>query len=317
MMIPLRTLVFLLVSLSACFDDYSEAPKEQGQKTEKGRRFLKTTTRGLRVRFEPSLGGFELERLPTDAILEYFNDSTQFKTRITVGGIPIEHNWLKIKAPSGNEGWVYSGFTRFLSDADNRKIVLSQKKLPKQKNTSKINNGATQSSKLKANLKQPVELDKKNSYRHQLQQLEKSKLGAVQEAVVLYESTFQEANKTTCDAGFVLFQEFYNQSFEIFKQKDWSRYRPLVKQLETYGSANMTVDETTIALQQNGFRFGIAIANSQITLKRDIEFILRRFYRYVSPIMQVCLDKAQKKLAGPYVRTERLAILPEKLADCQ
>lgn len=277
---------------------------------EKERRFLETTTNRLRVRNTPDLEGIELERLPMGSIVEYLNDSTKFKTEVSIKGVPEKHSWLKIKATSGEEGWVYGGLVRFLSKRENLKIVLLEKEQQAKQDSANQNNIPQFS---RPQRKEAINLDLKNLYKEKLNRLSFKKISATTQAVDLYQQLFGQANEVTCDAGYVLFESFYNQVFEYARKKSWAKYNHLSKEIQTYGVTNMSLDETTISLQQNGFCFGVA--QQKIILKKDIDFVLRRFYRYVSPAMRAYLDKTQEEVEKPHIQSDRLLVSTKILAD--
>ncbi|MCH2043638.1 MAG: SH3 domain-containing protein [Saprospiraceae bacterium] len=279
---------------------------------EKERRFIETTTNRLRIRNTPDLAGIELERLPIGTVVEYLNDSTKFKTEVTIQGKPERHSWLKIKAPSGEEGWVYGGLVRFLSKRENLKIVLLEKEQQAKQDAADQNN-IPQFSRPQSNRKEVVNLDLQNAYKQKINKLNAKDIHATTKAVELYFQLFGQANEITCDAGYVLFETFYNQVFEYARQKNWSKYNHLSQEIQTYGITNMNLDETTISLQQNGFCFGVT--RQKIILKKDIDFVLRRFYRYVSPAMRAYLDKTQEEIEKPHIQSDRLLVPTKILAD--
>ena len=60
----------------------------------------------LRVRTSPKLDAEKIENLPLNTKVEFLNEKSHNKTKVTIKGEEIDEYWYKIKTPSGNIGWI-------------------------------------------------------------------------------------------------------------------------------------------------------------------------------------------------------------------
>lgn len=127
--------------MTACTE---EAPKEQprgpehrlaakNSKTSLLPQFVEVSIPNLRLRSTPDLEGAVLERLALESVVEYLNDSTNFTTLVEMGGEDRYEHWYKVRSSNGNEGWVYGGCIKFLTERENlrfQSIKESQAPIP-------------------------------------------------------------------------------------------------------------------------------------------------------------------------------------------
>lgn len=67
---------------------------------------------GLKVRTEPYLTSSVVVTLPLNTQLDYKNEISAFKQRITLDGKDYDEPWLKVQTTDGKIGWVYGGGVR-------------------------------------------------------------------------------------------------------------------------------------------------------------------------------------------------------------
>lgn len=61
----------------------------------------------LRVRTSPDLGAKKIENLALGTNVEFLNEKSDKKTKVTIKGQEINEYWYKVKTPSGNIGWIH------------------------------------------------------------------------------------------------------------------------------------------------------------------------------------------------------------------
>jgi len=70
-------------------------------------KILNINVDNLRVRTSPNLDAEKIENLPLNTKVEFLNEKSTDKTKVTIKGEEIDEYWYKIKTPSGNIGWIH------------------------------------------------------------------------------------------------------------------------------------------------------------------------------------------------------------------
>lgn len=275
------------------------------------RRFLKTRTTRLRVRQTPDLEGTILEILPEGSIVEYLHDSTHFTTPITYNQTPYEVSWYKIETDALTEGWVYSAFVQALSDAHNQQIIT-------QREAAALAKAANQDQAKQMAL--PTEEEQQERLNEGLLQTYKNALGrlssrdpqAVGQAINYYKNILvNKASKTTHDAAYVAFRQWYNPLLQQLRQQYRGQFQYLATDLERYQRAPMQSPNLLI-LGNNGFNF--AFENDKVVLAEDTDWIFRTFYREVSTPMRVYMNQYELEEPNFWYQNNQLLITPTLLA---
>lgn len=84
-----------------------KAKKAAFEEEEKEYTNLYVTFPNLNVRSTPQLKGKLIERLKLYDKVLFMNEVTDTTQRINLGDVVANEPWIKIKTPTGNEGWVY------------------------------------------------------------------------------------------------------------------------------------------------------------------------------------------------------------------
>lgn len=79
---------------------------------------LKILLNDLRIRHTPSLNGKVIDKLKENTVVEWLGEISQERHRIKLRGVQFKEPWLKIKTPSGKQGWAYAAATLPISDSN-------------------------------------------------------------------------------------------------------------------------------------------------------------------------------------------------------
>jgi hypothetical protein len=276
------------------------------------RRFLVTNAANIRIRQTPDLQGVVVEVLPAiNMILEYLNDSTQFMSEVSFQNQQLVGHWYKCRTSKGNEGWVFGGLAGFVSDAENQKI-LSQIRAntihPNNPNQANIQHLSPKNKDTK------VDEVKTQAYYQYLQRLNTQQYYSVSSALAEFRLQFEDATGASCDKAFVDFRNFFQKVEASLQSKhNFGAYASKAEELKTYGRAYTGQDSFLYKLSENGFV--LVLVDGQVGIGEDTDFILRTFYRYVSPAMRDYLNQLHTESETYWIESQKVLISPEKLAD--
>lgn len=276
-------------------------------------RFVEVREPNARLRTTPDLQGAVVEMLSVGAILRYLDDSTRFTTAVEMRGKKVEHHWYKCQSSTGTEGWMYGGIFRFLSEDENRKFSAAC--LPQLTTSDSTQKTPTQ---VQPN-KRPVKIEVADqaavdAYQNYLQRLSKRSFESVRQAVSHYETALQNANEATCDAAFFAFWQYYQSvKEETLRQYNVAKYDRLAAEIQRYGRVLPTQDSFLYRLSLNGFDLGAS--GNKVYLREDMDFMMRHFYRFVSPALQIYLEQSKKEMYTPLLLAEKLAVSLTEVAD--
>lgn len=306
-------IILFILCLSSCQNDSTplvvvDSDQDTSASPEfEHRRFLSVNAQNLRIRRTPDLEGEVAITLPLNTIVEYLHDSTKFTTPITYNGQKYNSHWYKIRTANNIQGWVYGGLANFLTETENRRIITLEK--------SNEESGSSQNTNTKKIAPQKPEQTVLDRYKEQLNKLSSSAPQSISRAIDLYLNIFSTTNTITKDLGYEYFINFHSLMLSQLQQQNFNKYSRLQKEIETYGKAEMTNDEFTNRLGENGFNFGFNKATSTIYLKKDLDFVARHFYKEVSEAMREYIDQEQLEDETIWLENDKLRISPQQLAE--
>lgn len=269
-------------------------------------RFVEVQMPNSRLRITPDLQGGVVEIFGPGTILRYMDDSTIFTTPIEMRGKTVHFHWYKCRAGNGNTGWMYGGIIRFLSEQENQKFSASC--LPERVSDSSTQVTVTQPN----NNRKPAKIETADQaavqqYQSFLQRLNTRQYESVGRAVQQFEVAMSNANDPTCDAAFAAFWSFFETAQEqVATQFNVRKYNHLHADIRRYGKATMREDSALYRLAANGFDLG-ANDDETVFLRGDMDFLMRHFYRFVSPSVQAFLEQSKKEMQMP-LHYKKLAI---------
>lgn len=304
--------LFLIICLVSCKESSKPASQNQIKPvlSKLERLFLETQINRLRVRQTPDLEGAVLKILPQGEIVEYKHDSTRFSTSIEYNKTTYNSSWYKIKTPDNTEGWVYAAFLTYLTLEENR-LYLQKKEAQELKEQSNENNAGL----LQRQGKQksaPVQKGLVEQYQKYLAKLPKNDPKSVSKAISKYKSNIIGQNTNTCDAAYVVFDDFYQKVLLFVGRRVAGKYQHLYEEVQRYQSSTMRHDDFCLLLRDNGFNFGIE--EDAVILVEDVDFLYRIFYRECSTPMRTWMNQYQKEVPNFWFEDEQLRIPPKTLA---
>ena len=273
------------------------------------RLFLNTTINRLRVRQTPDLEGAVLKILSTGQIVEYKHDSTLFNTAIDYNNQAYNSSWYKIKTNDNTEGWVYAAFLSLLPTEENQSY-LQKKEAEELKELSNLNNtGLLQKKGRKKET--PVQLALVEQYQKYVDKLPKNDPKSISKAISKYKSSIIGRNSNTCDAAYVVFDDFYQQVLLFVRPQVAGKYQHLYDEVKRYHSSTMLHDDFCQTLHNNGFNFGLQ--DGKVILVENVDYLYRIFYRECSMTMRTWMNQYQKEIPNFWLDNERLCIPPKTL----
>lgn len=275
------------------------------------RLFLKTNINRLRIRQTPDLEGAVLKILSIGQVIEYKHDSTLFNTAIQYKNEAYNSSWYKIKTNDNTEGWVYAAFLSLLPTEENQRY-LQKKEAEELKELSNLNNtGLFQNKGKQKNA--PVQLALVEQYQKYLDKLPKNDPKSVSIAISKYKSSIIGRNSNTCDAAYVVFDDFYQKVLLFVKPQVAGKYQHVYEEVKRYQSSTMFHDDLCKLLRNNGFNFGLQ--DDKVVLVEDVDFLYRIFYRECSATMRTWMNQYQKEVPNFWLNKNRLCIAPKTLVQ--
>jgi hypothetical protein len=278
--------ILILSLLFACISCSTEKNKNEGpiksNKSEE-KKFLKVIESNSKIRSTPDLEGAVIERAKQDMVLEYLKDSTSFTSTVRFNGKDVESRWYKVKTLSGNEGWISGICVLFFSDEENNQINSMNEDQATNNNTSTKSKVQAQSKIDSASLK---------NFKSRLNAISTNDPLAFQNAVSLFEASFQEKASATADIAFAALMTYHENVFLSWQNKiNPAAYNHLANEIKNYGSANLDYDATSKALSANYLDFGLK-KNGKVYLRRNYDQLMRKFLRLLTVAMQIYLEQS-------------------------
>lgn len=316
--LPLLALFFILSACSGKLkkeDLANSTLTRSASKNEQVSQYIQVTINNLRIRSTPDLEGAVIERLKEKAVLEYLEDSTSFTTDVKMNGRMYQEHWYKVKSEAGNSGWIYGGCIAFLPPTENKRIAALKADIAAQ---IKANGGKAvlTASGNPAVVQEAPKIDNYILERFQsyLSQLSPTDVAAMPRAFSYFESIFYKSDDPTADAAFSELLAFHRKVLNHWKPLiNTAKYQHLSVEIQRYGSANMQTDELTKKLDANGLTFGVD-SKGQLYLTDNVDFIMRRFYRLVSPSMREYLNQYANENEHPAFEAGLMIIPVTELA---
>jgi hypothetical protein len=159
-----------------------------------------------------------------------------------------------------------------------------------------------------------IDLAAVERYRSLLAQIQTSDPVALTRAISFFESVFNQTSSASADMAFGEFLKFHRRLLQHYQSRvNLTAYQSLSAEIQNYGSANMEMDATTRQLDANGLSFGIK-NNKQVYLKENVDFLMRRFFRMVSPTLREYLEQYAVENESPAMEGDQIAIPITELA---
>jgi hypothetical protein len=263
------------------------------------KRFLKVMISSSKIRSTPDLEGAVLERAKEDMVLEYLDDSTSFTSSVRIAGKNVESRWYKVKSSRGNEGWISAICVRFLSDEENRQLIsLTEDEALTDKKASK--NRTQKEAKIDSVLLQ--------TFRSRMSAFNPNDPKAFPNAVLLFESIFQQKVSATADFAFADLMQLHEKIFKIQETKtNVTAYQHLADEIKNYGNINLDVDAKGRELTDNYIGFGLN-NKAKVCLKQNYDQLMRKFLRLVGPSMQHYLEQCSLESDSPPLVEGQIAV---------
>jgi hypothetical protein len=152
-------------------------------------------------------------------------------------------------------------------------------------------------------------------YQNFLNQLDSSNVKSAIIAVAKFESLFTEADMSTCDSAYYLFEKFYskmNQGLNEVHSKNESRFDSLIFHKEESKNSRF-LNEYTASLENNGFM--VSSSEGITYVKENRNFIKENFYRKLSSALIEYLDQLNTENEKVFWDDGGLIIEPTELVD--
>ena len=304
--------ILVLISLMGCQSSDSETVGSENQGADladslAAPRYAIVKTSNTKLRVTPDLQGEVLAVLSLGNTLIYLEDSTRFKTPLSIGGQMESHSWYKFRDhKTEKEGWVYGGTLRFLTDEENQQAAVL------------LNRGESSQALLQQKAKKEVQEEYLKVYQQYLVGLDAKQIEHVSLAIRAYEERLAPANGLTRDAAFGLYRSFFFRVLSQQQGRSWTGYEYLREEIQQHGQADLDAYEATRYLARNGFTF--KLKDGRIVLAEDMDFTLKHFYRLVSPVMRHYLNVKQMDIDDPLLNDKgqvnlELLSLVDRLVD--
>lgn len=283
------TLIVLLTCISCAADKNKNVGETKSKKSEE-KKFLKVIEANSKIRSTPDLEGAVLERAKQDMVLEYLKDSTNFTSTVRFNGRDVESRWYKVKTLNGNEGWISGICIQFFNEEENKQISSMNEDEAINKNTSP---------KSKAQAQSKIDSTLLRNFKSSLNAINTNDRLAFQNALSLFEGSFQGKASATADIAFADLMSFHEKVFIAWQNKiSPAAYQHLASEIKNYGSANLDYDATSKELSANYLDFGVK-KNSKVYLRRNFDQLMRKFLRLLTVAMQVYLEQSALESESP------------------
>lgn len=288
---------FILFLFQACAESVPEKEpqgpdhrlKAKNSKSKQKPQFVAVSIPHLRLRSTPDLEGAVLERLALESVIEYLNDSTSFTTLVEMGGEKRYEHWYKVRSNNGNEGWVYGGCIKFLSERESLRFQS-------------IKESETPIPLMQKEAFSPIDQAQMKRFEQLIGKISIQNKGALEEATQYYEGMFPNRKSSVSDwalAKLISFQQKVHSHW--LDRLPNSKFQGYLSELKRYGSVDMQQNASLRELDQLYLAFALG-PKGELLLVPNIDKFQRRVYRIAPANGRIFLDLYAQDIEEPVLK---------------